>query len=140
MTDLKHIKSFEQYSVDFIDEIVNEEFLNLFNTIKTLVEKIPTITNDTSDDDVKKIFFDLFDKLSTQTNFSVNAWKTIKEFLNKGKISRETMVSLLNEAKNEYDKTKKIGYLTITQGKITYKKAESISTRSGFAGGVGGGS
>lgn len=135
----KHIKTFEEYNINLSDnEIVNEELF--FKSVKDIMSKTTNLSKDSSDEEVKKVFFELFDKLSKQTTFSVNSWKSIKDFINKGKISKETMLSLLNDAKSDYNETGKNGYLTFTQGKIVYKKSSAITTRSGFAGGIGGGS
>lgn len=136
---LKHIKTFEDYNNNFDGEVVNEELL-FFKSIKDIIAKIGGISEQSSDEDVKNLFFELFDKLSKQTNFSVNSWKTIKEYINRGKITKQTMLELLKEAKSDYDQNGETGYLTITKGSIVYKKSGAISTRSGFAGGIGGGS
>lgn len=136
---LKHIKTFEDYNNNFDGEVVNEELL-FFKSIKDIIAKIGGISEQSSDEEVKNLFFELFDKLSKQTTFSVNHWKTIKDYINKGKISKDIMFDLLKEAKSDFDKNNKCGYLTFTQGKIAYKRADVVNTRSGFAGGIGGGS
>lgn len=137
---LRHIKTFEEYNINLSnnDEIVNEELF--FKSVKDIISKIGKLSENSSDDEIKNVFFELFDKLSKQTTFSVNSWKTIKDFINKGKISKETMLSLLNDAKSDFEQSGENGYLTMTQGKIAYKKSSAVNTRSGFAGGIGGGS
>lgn len=136
---LRHVKTFEEYNINLSnDEIVNEELF--FKSVKDIISKVTKLSENSSDEDVKNVFFELFDKLSKQTNFSVSSWKTIKDFINKGKISKETMLNLLNDAKSDYEKSGETGYLTFTQGKIAYKKSGAVNTRSGFAGGIGGGS
>lgn len=132
---LKHIKSFEDYNVNIDETEVNEALFGLIKTLDEYSKKIGEITTETPDEDVKKIFSDLFQKQGTKTSMATPPWKRIKVFLESNKISRNIMIDMLNKAKSDYEQTKDMGYLVLTNSnQIGYKKSSVISNTNAWGG------
>lgn len=127
---LKHIKSFEDYN----DNSVNEALFGLIKSLGDYAEKIGQITKQTSDEEITKLFTDLFQKQGTKTTLATPPWLRIKKYLNSGKISTQTMVQLLNEAKLDYDENNDMGYLMETKGQLVYKKSVIKGDTSAWTG------
>jgi len=123
---MKHIKTFEQYN--FNDEQLNEELFG--GGIKKSIEKIENIDN-MSDEELKNLFMEVFEKTKSLTNIAVNHWKLVKKQFDEGKISREKMIELLNKIKEDYTKNKKNGYLVFSQGQVLYKVSTAMKTSMG---------
>lgn len=127
---MKHVKTFDQYNINFDEERLNEEFLGFGNKLKKTIDKIDSLDNK-SDDDIKKLFIEVFEKTKTTTNIAVNHWKLIKKQFDDNKISREKMIDLLNKIKNDYIKNNKHGYLIYSKGQVLYKLSTAMKTSMG---------
>jgi len=127
---MKHVKTFEQYSLYIDNEIINEEFLGFGDKIKKSIDKIDSLENK-SDEEIRNLFMEVFEKTKSTTNISVNHWKYVEKQINENKISKEKMIDLLNKIKEDFSKNKKHGYLVYSQGQVLYKFSTSMKTSVG---------
>lgn len=127
---MKHVKTFEQYNIIFDEEKLNEEFLGFGEKLKKSIDKINSLDNK-SDEEIKNLFMEVFEKTKTATNIAVNHWKLIKKQFDDNKITKEKMIELLNKIKDDYTKNKKTGYLVFSKGQVLYKFSSVMRTSMG---------
>lgn len=135
--ELKYIKTFESFSINDVDDNINESVMTR-TKIKNNFKKMGNIS-ELDDDKTKQFFKRVFELAAGASSQGNTMWQRIKVGIDNDKLSIDNMKAVLVKIKEDMDKNKNHGYVGILNGKLVYKPSVDVDLKSITAGGGTGG-